>query len=153
MSIDIQPFHSAHRERCYEIFAELDHWFGSDEINLEYTQQLDPEHSFVALVNGRVEGIISTETHFDSTVEIYSMAVSLLFHRCGIGKLLLNAVESEAQEKHYDFLHVKTLGDELPHPGYKKTRLFYEQQGFIRLFQTTELWDGLPTMLYVKSIR
>ena len=60
--------------------------------------------------------------------------------------------ENLAKEKGFDFLHVKTLGDEVPHPGYKKTRAFYENYGFKRLFQTKDLWDGLPTMLYVKSI-
>ena len=80
------------------------------------------------------------------------MAVSLTHHREGIGKQLLAAAESLARDRQYVFLHVKTLGDTLPHPGYRKTRAFYEACGFKKLFQTEGLWDGLPTLLYVKPL-
>ena len=106
----------------------------------------------MAIVNGRVEGLISIVWHFGTTAEIYSIAISLAHHRKGLGKKLMLAAEGLAKEKGFDFLHVKTLGDEVPHPGYRKTRAFYEGYGFKKLFQTKDLWDGLPTMLYVKSI-
>ncbi|MFQ3261502.1 GNAT family N-acetyltransferase [Reinekea sp.] len=149
----IEPFKPEHRARCYEIFNELDGWFGSEEINSDYAKQLSEKSAFVALVNGRVEGVISIEWHFGTTAEIYSMATSLALHRKGIGKRLMLAAEKLARDKSYEFLHVKTLGDEVPHPGYKNTREFYENYGFKRLFQTKDLWDGLPTMLYVKIIK
>jgi len=148
----IQPYKIEHKERCYEIFNELDGWFGSEEINSDYAAQLNEESTFVAIVNGRVEGVISIDWHFGTTAEIYSMAISLAYHRKGLGKKLMLAAEKLAKKRSFDFLHVKTLGDEVPHPGYKKTRAFYEDFGFKKLFQTKDLWDGLPTMLYVKSI-
>ena len=148
----IQPYKIEHKERCYEIFNELDGWFGSEEINSDYAAQLNEESAFVAIVNGRVEGVISIEWHFTTTAEIYSMAISLEFHRKGLGKQLMVSAENLAKERGFEFLHVKTLGDEVPHTGYKKKRDFYESFGFIKLFQTKDLWDGLPTILYVKSI-
>ncbi len=148
----IQPYNDEHRARCFEIFNELDGWFGSDEINADYAAQLNEDSSFVAMVNGNVEGDVSIAWHFDTTAEIYSMAVSLANHRRGLGTQLMTAAENLAKQRRFDFLHVKTLGDDVPHPGYKKTRAFYEDYGFKRLFQTNDLWDGLPTMLYVKSI-
>lgn len=148
----IEPYKVEYKTRCYEIFNELDGWFGSEEINSDYANQLSEDSAFVAIVDGRVEGVISIDWHFETTAEIYSMAISQKNHRKGIGKKLMVAAEKLAKEKEYEFLHVKTLGDEVAHPGYKKTRAFYEAFGFRRLFQTKDLWDGLPTMLYVKSI-
>ena len=148
----IVPYVNEHRDRCYEIFNELDGWFGSEEINSDYANQLNEGSSFVAVVEGRVEGVISLQWHFGTTAEIYSMAISLAHHRNGLGRRLLAAAENLAKDKKYVYLHVKTLGDEVPHSGYKKTRAFYESYGFRRLFQTKDLWDGLPTMLYVKTI-
>ncbi|WP_232112173.1 GNAT family N-acetyltransferase, partial [Salinivibrio proteolyticus] len=148
----IHPYKSEYKARCFEIFNELDGWFGSEEINSDYANQLSEDGAFVAIVDGQVEGVISIDWHFESTAEIYSMAISLKNHRKGLGKKLMLSAENLAKEKGFDFLHVKTLGDQVPHPGYKKTRAFYENYGFKRLFQTKDLWDGLPTMLYVKSI-
>ncbi|WP_108124177.1 GNAT family N-acetyltransferase [Saccharospirillum mangrovi] len=150
--ITIQPFNARHRQRCYEIFNELDGWFGSEEINTDYTEQLNENDTLLAFVDEGVEGVISLQWHYDTTAEIYSMAVSLAHHRFGLGKQLLAAAESLARERGYKFLHVKTLGDTLPHPGYQKTRAFYENRGFNKLFQTHDLWDGLPTLLYVKAL-
>jgi len=151
-SVSIQPFQDSNRARCYDIFAELDGWFGSEELNTEYAEQLSASSSLVALIDNRVEGVISLDWHYDTTAEIYSMAVSLAHHRQGIGTQLLSAAEALARQRNYVFLHVKTLGDTLPHPGYQKTRAFYENYGFSKLFQTEDLWDGLPTLLYVKTL-
>lgn len=148
----IQAFQDSYRSRCFDIFAELDGWFGSEELNAEYAKQLSESNSLVALLNNKVEGVISLQWHYDTTAEIYSMAVSLAHHREGIGKQLFAAAESLARHHQFAFLHVKTLGDTLPHPGYRKTRAFYEACGFKKLFQTEDLWEGLPTMLYVKSL-
>ena len=148
----IQTFQDSYRSRCFDIFAELDGWFGSDELNTEYAEQLSGSNTLVAVIDNKVEGVISLQWHYDTTAEIYSMAVSLTHHREGIGKQLLAAAESLARDRQYVFLHVKTLGDTLPHPGYRKTRAFYEACGFKKLFQTEDLWDGLPTLLYVKPL-
>jgi len=148
----IQPFQDSHRARCFDIFAELDGWFGSEELNNEYSNQLSETNTLVALVDNKVEGVISLQWHYDTTAEIYSMAVSLARHRQGIGNQLLKAAEALARRRNCAFLHVKTLGDTLPHPGYQKTRTFYENYGFSKLFQTEDLWDGLPTLLYVKAL-
>lgn len=148
----IQPYKSEYYTRCYDIFNELDGWFGSEEINSDYAAQLTEGSAFVAIVNGCVQGVLSLDWHFGTTAEIYSMAISLDYHRKGLGTQLILAAENLAREKSYEFLHVKTLGDEATHLGYKNTRAFYENFGFKKLFQTKDLWGGLPTMLYVKSI-
>ncbi|MEP4547941.1 MAG: GNAT family N-acetyltransferase [Saccharospirillum sp.] len=120
----IEPYKKNYKARCYEIFNELDGWFGSEEINSDYANQLSDDSTFVAIVDGRVEGVISIDWHFETTAEIYSMAISQKNHHKGIGKQLMVAAEKLAKEKKCEFLHVKTLGDEVPHPGYKKTRPF-----------------------------
>ncbi|PTY37852.1 hypothetical protein BGP77_15380 [Saccharospirillum sp. MSK14-1] len=150
--LSIQPFQNSHRTRCFDIFAELDGWFGSEELNNEYAEQLCEANSLVGLIDNNVEGVISLLYHYDTTAEIYSMAVSLAHHHQGIGTQLLTAAEALAKRRHCSFLHVKTLGDTLPHPGYQNTRAFYESYGFRKLFQTEDLWNGLPTMLYVKTV-
>lgn len=95
----IERYKSKHKQRCYEIFDELDGWFGSDEINSEYVNQLSEYSSFVAVVDGNVEGVISLDWHFGSTAEVYSMPISLAHHRQGIGKQLMVAAEKLAKER------------------------------------------------------
>lgn len=148
----IRSYTKMDKEACYQIFNQLDGWFGSEEINADYANQFSEENTLVAVMDGEVLGVISMEYHFGTTAEIYSMAVNLNHHRKSIGKALIEKAEVSAKSAGFEFLHVKTLGDELPHPGYKKTRAFYESFGFKRLFQTKDLWDGLPTMIYVKNI-
>jgi hypothetical protein len=51
-------------------------------------------------------------------------------------------------------LQVKTLGPSHPDPFYRRTRAFYEAQGFVPLEETTAFWgEDNPTLVMVKSLR
>ena len=142
------------KSQCLEIFNSLEFWFegDNDAIANDYANQLNPQDSWVYRIDGKVIGLISMLWHFDSTAEIYSMGILENQHRKGIGNKLFDVAEQAAKDRGFEFIHVKTLGDSLDHKGYKRTRAFYEAKGFKKLFQTTGLWDPLPTMLYIKTL-
>ncbi len=83
----IHPYKEEYKSQCLEIFNSLDLWFGGDDDSIaqDYTNQLNPQDSWVYRIDSKVIGIISMQWHFDSTAEIYSMGVLENHHRKGIG--------------------------------------------------------------------
>ena len=71
----------------------------------------------------------------------------------GIGKKLLNFVESWAKERNFEVLVVKTSGG-LYYQPYDETRRFYERRGFVRvaLIDPYPEW-GEPALIYVKCLQ
>jgi GNAT superfamily N-acetyltransferase len=125
---------------CAEILAALPDWFGLEESNRRYIENLSRLPAAVALVSGEVVGFVSLERHNPHSVEIEAMAVEPGLHREGVGGALIVWAEGWCAEKGVRWLHVKTRGPATPDPGYERTRAFYLAAGFDPLFETLELW-------------
>lgn len=74
------------------------------------------------------------------------------FHRQGIGRRLMQAVEEYARAAGFCLLQVKTV-DEGHYPAYDRTIAFYEGVGFRRLEVFPTLWDEWnPCLVLVKPL-
>ncbi len=64
---------------------------------------------------------------------------------------MLEAIESDARDRGFRLMQVKTLGPSHPDPGYALTRRFYRQLGFLPL-EETGLWgEKTPCLVRVKA--
>ena len=68
------------------------------------------------------------------------MGVKRSWHRCGIGRALIEAVVELAISRGVRFLTVKTLSPSNGDPSYARTRLFYEAVGFMPIEEFPTLW-------------
>lgn len=68
--------------------------------------------------------------------------------------MLVAEAEKTMAKKKFEFLQVKTVDGASEDEYYKKTRLFYEAQGFKKLEVFPTLWDEHnPCLLLVKSLK
>ena len=153
MPIEIERFDARFLDGCASLIAALPEWFGLPESNAAYLRNLGLLPSWVALLDGQVVGAITLEQHFPSSFEVHFMAVRPEHHRRGIGRALLDHVESEACARGGRWLHVKTLAPSDPDPHYADTRRFYEAMGFTPLFESSAFWGPEnPTLVLVRPL-
>ena len=92
--------------------------------------------------------------HQPVAAELYVLAVRPEWHRHGVGRALLAAVEAWLRAQGVEYLQVKTLGPSHPDEAYALTRAFYEAQGFRALEELTQLWgESNPCLIMVKRIQ
>jgi aminoglycoside 6'-N-acetyltransferase I len=65
-----------------------------------------PRLSIIALCGDEVAGWIAGQDFYAKVIEIHPLAVKRSFQRCGIGKNLVNAFESEAKKLGYGVVFV-----------------------------------------------
>ena len=81
------------------------------------------------------------------------MAVDRSWHRRGVGRALLRAVEADLERDGVRFLQVKTLSASRANDDYEQTRRFYLAQGFVPLEEFPTLWDEAnPCLQMVKAL-
>jgi len=140
-------------KECEEVIATLPDWFGLPESNLAYLRNLRVLPSWVALLDSQLVGAITLERHFPESFEVHFMAVRPEYHRRGVGRALLEHLESEALARGGRWLQVKTLAPSHPDPFYARTRAFYESMGFAPLFESSALWGpDNPAVVLVKAL-
>jgi len=138
---------------CKEIIEFLPSWFGLESANKEYIERSADTDFYVAYMFDKVVGFFSIISHFPQTSEIYVCGILPDFHRLGIGKKLLHAVEEDLREKKKKFLTVKTLSFSHPDKGYAKTREFYKACGFVPIEEFKELWSKEhPCLFLIKTL-
>lgn len=133
----------------------LPSWFGIPETNAEYIESATRLPGFVASDGGRGGepiGVLLYRRHFPEAAEIHLMAVAPSWHRRGVGRALVAAVEADLSRDDCKLLQVKTLGATHPDPGYAHTRGFYRAVGFLPLEETAELWPAHPCLIMVKPL-
>ena len=86
-------------------------------------------------------GFLALHGHNFATSEVHVMGVLAEYHRQGIGRQLVDWAIERCMAQGKRFLIVKTLAASDPHPGYARTRLFYEAMGFLPIQVFPELWD------------
>jgi GNAT superfamily N-acetyltransferase len=136
------------------LLALLPSWFGIPEANAEYVESATHLPGLVAHDTGTGEpiGVLLYRRHFPEAVEIHLMAVTPSWHRRGVGRALVAAVEADLGADGCRLLQVKTLGATHPDPGYARTRAFYRAVGFLPLEETAALWPENPCLIMVKPL-
>ena len=152
-NVRIVPFEARFHEACKALIAALPGWFGLPDSNAAYLRDLSLLPSWVAIVDSQVVGAITLEQHFPASFEVHFMAVRPEYHRRGIGRALLDRLQTEADARGGRWLHVKTLAPSHPDPFYARTRAFYAAMGFCPLFESSVLWSAEnPALALVKLL-
>lgn len=152
--MNIEFFEAGKSEVTKSVLLSLPDWFGIEEFTNAYIRNSGELPRFVAFEEDRAVGFLSLKKHSEYAAEVYVMGVLPEFHRKGIGQALLKEAESWLADKGVEFLQVKTLSEDRECEFYKKTRLFYQANGFRPLEVFSELWDASnPCFLMVKSLK
>ncbi len=136
-----------------KILRSLDKWFGLELAIKDYIENVKNKLFLACYNDNEVVGLICIHYNNSYTADIYLMGILEKYHRRGIGRLLIEKVESILKKNGFKFLMVKTLGPTNPDENYKKTRLFYQKVGFYPLEEFKEIWDEHnPCLILIKSI-
>jgi ribosomal protein S18 acetylase RimI-like enzyme len=138
--------------RVEELLRALPGWFEIEEAILDFVEQSHSLPSYAATAKGEFAGIGLVKRHTHYAAEIYLMAVDPRWHRRGIGRALLAAIEKDLVAEGIEYLQVKTLGPSHASPEYELTRRFYEACGFRALEEIEGLWPGNPFLILVKFL-
>jgi ribosomal protein S18 acetylase RimI-like enzyme len=138
---------------CEPVIRSLPEWFGIEEANRRYLEDIDASPTFLALVESKVVGFLTLKEHGLYTAEIQIMAVLPGLHRRGIGSGLLDVGQDYLRSKGIEYLQVKTLSASHPDGSYILTRAFYHSRGFRPLEEFPDLWgEENPCLQMVKSL-
>ncbi len=139
--------------QCAPILRSLPEWFGIPEAVAQYIDRIERLPTFLAEADGATIGFMSVLRHYPQAAELYVLAVLPAWHRRGVGRALLAAVEAWLSGQGVEYLQVKTLGPSRPDDAYNRTRAFYEGQGFRPLEELTEVWgESNPCLILVKKL-
>lgn len=127
-------------------------WFGIPEANAEYVDSATRLPGLVARSGAEAIGVLLSRRHFPGSTEIHLMAVDPTWHRRGVGKAMVEALQAQLMVEGCKLLEVKTLGASRPDVGYAATRAFYLSCGFEPLEELHDLWPGNPCLIMVKPL-
>ena len=125
---------------CEPILRNLPEWFGIEESNLRYLQEIEINPTILVCDGDRPVGFLSLLQHNDFSAEINIIAVHRDYHRQGGGRLLVQGAIDYLRVKGFLFLQVKTISSTKTDENYKKTREFYLGVGFVPLQEFPNLW-------------
>ncbi len=138
---------------CEPILRALPDWFGIEEANAQYIQDIETLPTFIAYVDGEAVGFLALKQHNAYATEVYIIGIKPTMHRQGIGRVLLTHAEAHLRQQNIEYLQVKTLGPSHPDNHYARTRAFYRAMGFRPLEELKTLWDEAnPCLLMVKRL-
>ncbi len=119
-------------EICKSILEDLPFWFGIPESNAEYCENVR-KYRFIAVLHDNCNiGFVSIKMNSEKVHELYVLGLLKNQHRNGIGSKLLRFIEDDLLKNGVEYLEVKTLDESRESEEYKKTRLFYLKNGFIK---------------------
>lgn len=153
LPVTIRIEESGGGEICRSILDALPHWFGVPASVDDYVAAADRSPSVIAAADGSDVGITTLVSHGPFAAEVYVMGVLPEYHRCGVGRAMLQAAEARLARAGVEFLQVKTLSPSKPDDGYEKTRAFYLAYGFRPLDEFPLLWGpDNPALQMVKTV-
>ncbi len=145
-------------ETCDHIILTLPHHFGHEGGRQACAQAVRTSEGWVAVLDGRVVGFLTVQSHFATTLEITWMAVHAQYRGQGIGRQLIQRLRQNVQAQGCQLLLVATLApsfDEGPiKDGYAGTRAFYQAMGFLPLQEIPLYWGvgSQPALLLVMPL-
>lgn len=141
-------------EAVASILAGLPEWFGVPENDRRYAEAARREPTWRALVADRAVGVMTLTRPTDAARDVHLLAVRREWHRCGVGKALIEAALDAAGREGARFLTVRTLGPSDPSAAYARTRAAHRAMGFAPLVELHGVWaDGRPMMLLCRTVR
>jgi GNAT superfamily N-acetyltransferase len=139
-------------EHVEEILRSLPEWFGVESALLDYVEQARVLPTYAARHDGHTIGICIVKLHTQHAAEISLLAVDPAWHRRGVGRALMDAVERDLTLTGVEFVQVKTLGPSYASRDYEGTRLFYEAIGYRHLEEIHGLWPDNPCLILIKRL-
>ena len=135
------------------LLRDLPEWFGIEESVRAYIEAARTLPSAAALAGDDVVGVCLLRRHTDVAAEIELLAVRRDLHRGGIGRRLVERVESDLAADGVRLLQVKSRGPSAESAEYARTRAFYGACGFLPLEERTDIWGPEnPCLIMVKPI-
>lgn len=137
---------------CEAILRALPDWFGIEEAIVDYRRDVESMETWGVRDKQGIAGFLTVHRHNPASAEIQVMAVRPDRRGCGIGRTLVEWVESRLRADGVALFHVKTLGPSRPDTNYEQTRAFYERMGFVPL-EENRLWGSTnPCLMLVKPL-
>ena len=134
------------------VLEALTEWFEVEESRENYIKERADWLFFAAKEEGNPVGFLCLKQTGNVTVELAVMGVLKNYHRCGIGRQLVEKAKEEARKAGYEFMQVKTVKMGM-YEDYDKTNLFYLGCGFKEFEVLPDLWDEAnPCQIYVMSL-
>lgn len=136
-----------------KIMHSLPAWFSPPE-DIEKKAIIHRDYPFFAAYDGNMPvGFAALKIHNSFTADIFNVGVLEQYHRQGIGRCLLDAIERYCVDCGYLYLTVKTLDSSAKYEPYEKTRAFYRKVGFVPLEVFTTFWnEENPCLFMVKHL-
>lgn len=132
-----------------KIMHSLPAWFSPPE-DIEKKAVIHRDYPFIAAYDNDIPiGFAALKIHNTYTADIFNLGILEQYHRQGIGRGLLEAVEQYCLDNSYMFLTVKTLDASAEYEPYERTRAFYQKMGFIPLEVFTTFWDEENPCLFM----
>jgi len=136
-----------------DTLEDLPEWFGIPEANDLYEREAGECEVVIKEVDGVPAGFFAVRATGDKTLSLHVLGVKREYHRQGIGKELFREIQTYAKRKGYRFLTVKTLDPSRDSEGYRRTRLFYERLGFVKVETFPTLWDEeIPCLFMARHV-
>jgi GNAT superfamily N-acetyltransferase len=105
-------------------------WFTESAL-VEIANAVQTQNGRVAVGDGRLVGFATYLLHNDgNAAELAWIGVHPDFHRKGIGRRLVIAIEGELKRKGFERLEVHTVATTVEYEPYARTRRFYHSLGF-----------------------
>ena len=134
------------------VLEALTEWFEVEESRENYIKECADWLFFAVKEEGKPAGFLCLKQTGNVTVELAVMGVLKDYHRCGIGRQLVEKAKEEARKAGYEFMQVKTVKMGM-YEDYDKTNLFYLGCGFKEFEVLPDLWDEAnPCQIYVMSL-
>jgi len=132
-----------------KVMHSLPTWFSPPE-DIEKKAVIHRDYPFFAAYENETPiGFITLKIHNEFTADIFNMGVLEQYHRKGIGRGLIDAIEQYCIENGYQFLTVKTLDSSAEYEPYERTRSFYRKVGFVPLEVFSTFWDEENPCLFM----
>lgn len=139
---------------CNTILRSLPNWFGIESAIIEYVNDVKKLRTWKIELNNEVVGFIALNEHSHYAAEIHVMGILQQHHSKGLGKQLIQEIESILFLEGFKYLTVKTLSAKRPDEYYDKTRAFYLKMGFTVLEEFKNLWsEENPCLMLIKMIQ
>ena len=150
--MEIMEINSGKSQICERILRALPDWFGIEQAIVDYARDVQVMRMFGISDGSEIVGFAALNIHNQWTAEIHVMGILADYHRRGLGRKLVDHCEAFLTKGGFRFLTVKTLGPSRESAEYEKTRLFYENLGFLPLEEFKTLWDESNPCLFMVKV-
>ena len=134
---------------CDEILRSLPEWFGIEEAIVDYiAESRNLPFAFLRLY-GKVIGFCALKIHYSVNCDLYVLGIFREFHRRGVGRRMIEYIETYCRDRSIPYMTVKTLSEKSSDENYRKTRAFYEACGFVAFEEFPTLWGAANPCLYM----